>query len=120
MQGENQKKFNAFKPASLADWEVAAREELKGADPWKKLSVALPDCSILPFYGQKDTNRPIPLIQVSENNFLGPRTWYNCPVVPVENENKSNALALEHLRNGADGIFFELNRVADFKSLLQH
>ena len=118
MRIQDQKKFTAFKQASEADWEVAAREELKGADPWKKLTLALPDCTILPFYGQKDTNRPMPLVQVAENNFLDPRAWYNCPVVSVENENKSNALALEHLRNGADGIFFELNRVPDFKSLL--
>ncbi|HRI78085.1 MAG TPA: methylmalonyl-CoA mutase family protein [Cyclobacteriaceae bacterium] len=120
MKVTDQKKFNAFKSASLTEWEIAAREELKGADPWKKLSIPLQDCTILPFYDQNEGNRPAPLLQVSENNYLGPRTWFNCPAVHVDNESNANTLALEHLRNGADGISFELDRTIDFKSLLQY
>ncbi len=119
MQEKSQEKFGAFKPARLSDWEVAAQVELKGADPWEKLKHNVLGCTILPFYTQTEDHPEPPLLHIPEKIFLGPRTWYNCPRVVVESAKKSNGEALEHLRNGADGIFFELDGEKDFQTLLK-
>ncbi len=114
-----QKKFNAFKPALSSDWEVAAQEELKGADPWEKLKHNVQGCTILPFYTKTQGYPAPPLLRIPEKKILGARTWYNCPRVVVESAKESNGEALEHLRNGADGIFFELEAEKDFQTLLK-
>ncbi|NOT74165.1 MAG: hypothetical protein HOP08_04490 [Cyclobacteriaceae bacterium] len=118
LEKDNQNKLTGFKSAqSLANWEAAAREELNGADPVEKLMHQGKDWVIKPFYVQ-DQNPPSPLLPVSTNDFLGARTWYNCPLVQVRDPKESNFKALEYLRAGADGILFELNSPTDFNTLL--
>ena len=115
---ENKNKFNAFKTASIRDWEVAARLELNGSNS-KELVYQGTGWSIQPFYDQNSNLSPAPLLPISENKFLGPRTWYNCPYLKVTDAIKANEKALEYLRDGADGIFFELNAELDFEILLK-
>ncbi len=120
MEKEDKINFNAFKKAhSLRDWEVAAQEELNGANPWEKLTYKGEGWSILPFY-EKPAVPPLPLLPVSGNNFLGARAWFNCPAVLVGDVNKANEKALECLKEGADGIFFELPAEVDFNVLLRN
>jgi methylmalonyl-CoA mutase len=115
---ENQKKFSAFRAAELSDWEAAAREELNGANPWEKLGHVHDGLSIKPFY---DRNQAAPqiLLPVSDNKFLGPRTWFNCPRVVVQNPEKANLQALKCLNQGADGILFQLDDAVNLKALLK-
>ncbi len=116
---ENKKKFNGFPGASQSDWRVAAQEELKGADPLKKLSTTGKDWSIYPYYDRKGVPDASPLLKASENRFLGNRAWYNCPSLLVTDPIISNRLALGHLNSGADGILFELDQEVNLKILLK-
>ncbi|MBY0434050.1 MAG: hypothetical protein K2U26_08085 [Cyclobacteriaceae bacterium] len=116
---EKKKKFSNFPPATLHDWETAAKEELGGSDPWKKLSVDVKGLAIKPFYDGKSELRPKALLHPSPQTALGPRTWHNCPRVVVENEKEGNAQALHHLQHGADGVSFELKGAANVEILLK-
>lgn len=108
-----------FTAARLSDWEQAAAEELQGANPWEKLTRDVQGLSVKPFYSKEDI-QPDPLrLAPAQGTFHGPRTWYNCPRVIVKNAVEANATALNHLTNGADGIFFELSGPVDFHQLLQ-
>jgi len=116
-QGEKTKE--GFPAAGLSVWEQAASEELQGANPWKKLTRDVQGLSVKPFYTKEDA-QPDPLrLAPAKGTFHGPRTWYNCPRVIVKNAAEANATALDHLTNGADGIFFELSGPVDFHQLLQ-
>lgn len=115
---EYKNKFAAFKAANVVDWETMAREELEGSNPWEKLVHRGDGWSIQPFYDRIEGNKGSPLLPASENIFLGPRTWYSCPLVPADDPKKANETALDHLRQGADGIFFELNDEIKFDILL--
>ncbi len=115
---EKNKRFTAFKSADLAAWEVAAREELKGAYPQEKTHPG-DGWSIHPYYDRNAVIPTAPLLRASENNFLGPRTWYNCPSLLVTDPTETNRLALECLGQGADGIFFELDHDVNLEILLK-
>lgn len=119
MSRGNPKKINAFTGASLSDWEAMAREELNGANPQEKLAHSFNGLSIQPFYQQAKGGQPAPLLRAYEDKFLGPRTWYNCPRILVQDAAKANFKALDYLRQGADGIFFELEDSVSFKVLLK-
>jgi methylmalonyl-CoA mutase len=58
------------------------------------------------------------LAPASENSLRGPRTWYHCPSIQVADPRKANEKALECLRLGADGVFFELTDALNFETLL--
>ena len=115
---KQENKFDAFSATSIADWERAAKEELQGADPWKKLNREQNGVSIKPFYVQGSADTAVQL-SPSRNEFIGPRAWYNCPRIVVTNANEANILALNHLKHGADGIFFEMDEAVDFTMLLK-
>lgn len=116
---EGEKLFTAFARADVGDWEQVAQEELQGADPWKKLSHNENGVYLKPFYSPNDSKTTSFRLPAAANSFLGPRTWFNCPRVYVDTPEKANAAALRHLKQGADGIFFELNDTVDFSALLK-
>ena len=116
---EHELDFDAFPPTGLPAWERASKEELQGADPWKKLTKQVHGIEIKPFYSEGPSVTESFHLQPSKGTFLGPRTWYNCPLVVVSDPARANALALEHLKQGADGIFFELEEGMDFSILLK-
>ena len=115
---ENKNIFNAFAASGLTDWEHVAREELQGANPWEKLTSPGEGFTIKPYYDNTNTSPSSFRIRASANSPLGPRTWYNCPLVKVQDPGKANETALQHLQQGADGIFFELDEQVDFDLLL--
>ncbi len=112
-------KFDAFTAAGIGAWERAATEELQGANPWNKLTRETQGVSVKPFYSTETTLKSSIQLTAATNSFLGARTWYNCPSVLVKNPVDANAAALEHLRQGADGIFFVLDEPLDFHKLLK-
>lgn len=116
---KKEKKIEAFAETRLSDWEEAARAELKGADPWKKLSVTSNGLLLKPIYGP-ETSRPDSFVlNPATTDVRGARAWYNCPRVVVSDPEAANAMALEHLEAGADGIFFELRGTPDIRRLLK-
>lgn len=117
--GENKNNFNSFNAASIKDWEIAARQELNSANPWEKLTYQGKGWSIVPYYDRNESRTTISLLKSSQNEFSGPNTWYNCPYLKVEDAKTANENALKHLREDADGIFFELNEEVDFEILLK-
>ncbi len=117
---EGGNKFDAFRSAGLKEWEAAAREELNGASPWEKLEHKGNGWTSKPFYGQEQSSDKSPLLPISGNEFLGPRAWFNSPRIIVHNATESNGIALTFLKEGADGIFFELDGNVDFNILLDN
>lgn len=112
--------FDAFDLATAAAWELAAREELQGDDPWKKLTRQQGAHPVKPIYFPPPDFSETFQIPAATGSVRGPRSWYNCPRVTVHDPNQANAEALEHLQQGADGIFFELGRALDFRQLLKN
>lgn len=111
--------FTAFNAASLKAWEAAAREELNGENPWEKLDRRGDGWAIRPFYSGGNAANTAPIIEVSGNEYLGARAWYNCPRILVSDTQKANELALRYLQHGADGILFELLDTVNFDALLE-
>lgn len=116
---EAENNFYAFPATGLPEWERAAKDELQGADPWKKLTQEVQGVEIKPIYSPNPSIKESAQLLASEGTFLGPRTWYNCPRVIVQDPIQANAIALEHLKQGANGIYFELEGVVDFSALLK-
>lgn len=112
-------KFDAFAASSRKDWQAAAASELQGGDPWKKLSREVQGFTIKPYFSPEDVPADSLRLPHQEGSLIGPRTWFNCPRVTVSDAAAANAKALEHLQNGADGIFFELSASVDFKILFR-
>lgn len=112
--------FDNFPATDTTAWERAAREELQGEDPWKKLTRSYQGLSIRPLYGPNESSGIDFKLNVARESTRGPRTWFNCPRVTVNDPVEANATALEHLQQGADGIFFELNEPIRFAQLLKN
>lgn len=115
---EPENKIAKFTAASLSDWERAATEELQGSNPWKKLTNVQHGITIKPYYDHGSGIASPLQLPSSKDSFLGPRQWYNCPCVSVRDPAKANKECLQHLEQGAEGIFFELERPVDFNILL--
>lgn len=112
--------FDNFPPADATAWEKAAREELQGEDPWKKLTRSHQGISIRPIYWPNESSGNDFKLNAAQGSTRGPRTWYNCPRVTVSDPAEANAAALEHLQQGADGIFFELGEPVNISRLLKN
>lgn len=111
--------FDAFEAATPRSWEQAAKEELQGANPWTKLGRNHEGLAIRPIYFPGNHSSESFQLSAATGSVRGPRTWYNCPRVTVNDPIKANAVALDHLQQGADGIFFALYDAVDFRLLLR-
>jgi methylmalonyl-CoA mutase len=112
-----------FAPVEKEKWQQTASQEIEGKDPFVELSWNSVDgISLLPYYDQNDVAQLSYLDnffpKADENSFLGNRAWINAPRVSVMDEKTANENALQHLRNGADGVFFTLNREYELKNVL--
>jgi methylmalonyl-CoA mutase len=114
--------FEDFKPYLTKDWIKAAEAENEGKDPYASLSWNKESILGKPYYDKSDITLPKFQIPVSSNPFLGARAWHNIPQISVEAESSTNALALNHLKNGADGILFDLRNKStiNFEKLLEN
>jgi methylmalonyl-CoA mutase len=112
-----------FAPVEKEKWQQTASQEIEGKDPFVELSWNNNDgISLAPYYDQKDVAQLFYLDNFFElpnrNSFLGNRAWINAPRISVIDEKSANEIAMEHLRNGADGVFFTLNRECELTKLL--
>lgn len=116
-----------FPGASRSDWKAAAMLETRGKDPDTSLSWrSTDDILFSPYYDAHDVAALPQAMQsalkgASGRSFPEEHPWYNLPAVSSDNAVKANAIALEHLTGGADGILFDLQQPAlkDFDLLLK-
>ncbi len=113
--------FESFSTADKNLWRQIAANELKGQDPFKTLAFSTNQLDQLPYYDVCDgsiySDQPL---EASQNPFLGPRGWYNMPSVRVADPPRANKIALEHLKYGSDGIYFQIQSKIDVSQLLQN
>jgi methylmalonyl-CoA mutase len=98
-----------FPYLSKKEWVTAARQEMDGAEPTQKLVQRVDGLEILPFYDASDLpsfHFPLP---VSQNEFLGPRTWYNLQRITANDSLLANTVALQALNEGADGVLLDVH-----------
>lgn len=97
-----------FENASRADWTKTATKENDGKNPDETLGWKIGTLEGGAYYDK--TDRPERSVQLSpsQNPYFGPRAWHNLPVVTVKGEKTANQTALSHLKNGADGILFDI------------
>lgn len=113
--------FESFPPSTSTNWNEVARKELGGKDPIESLSLKKQNLVIKPYYDAEDTisitqffNKP------STDPILGPRGWFNAPLVNVGDEELANKSALNHLNNGADAIIYRLSGPCQLNTLLHN
>lgn len=102
-----------FPAATREDWKRTAGQEIDGQDPFETLAWKSPgDAAFLPYYDQEDakTREYLTHFQLSPSHqaYSGPGGWTSLPSVAVTNAVTANTTALQHLKQGADGILFDL------------
>jgi hypothetical protein len=103
-----------FPATSKEDWKRTAGQEIDGQDPLKILAWKNPDqVTFLPYYDQEDVSalhdrKGSPHLP-SPSPHSAPGGWASLPPVVVTNAVTANAIALEHLNKGADGVLFDLS-----------
>lgn len=103
-----------FNDTSRADWARAAARENEGKNPEDTLRWKVGILEGRAYYDKTDSPPSGFQLMPSQNSFLGPRTWHNLPLVTVRSEKEANQIALNHLKNGADGILFDIRHTQDF------
>lgn len=100
--------FSTFTPANKAAWTHAASAEIEGKNPFEALAWENLGVKGAPYYDASGPRHEKFTLPVSAEPFLGPRCWYNMPVIKVLDEENANKAALKKLTGGADGILFEV------------
>ncbi len=96
MKSKSRLLFSEFPAANYTDWKKAAQQELNNQDPEVILSWQVADLQGKPYYDSAPFtfhSGPVP-------------ACLTLPQVTVSQTIKANAMALQHLRGGADGICF--------------
>lgn len=106
-----------FSTPSREDWVRAAAKENEGKNPDETLNWKVGTIEGRAYYDRHDRPENSFQLPVSGNEYLGARTWHNLPLITVTNASQANRIALAHLKNGADGILFDI-RQADKIDLL--
>lgn len=106
-----------FSIPTREDWVRAAAKENEGKNPDETLNWKVGTIEGRAYYDKHDRPENSFQLPVSGNEFLGARTWHNLPLITVTNAQHANRIALAHLKNGADGILFDI-RQADKIDLL--
>ena len=100
-----------FSRSTLSDWEKIATQELGGKNPFESLSWrGKDDILFLPYYdSSKDAHLHfLKGFHLPAATSSSPRAWLNLPHVTTKIPQSANAVALDHLLQGADGICFDL------------
>ena len=105
--------LNSFPKSNKEDWSRAASKEISGKNPLEQLTWKSNDeINFLPYYDSDD----IASLQYLRRFQRTSDNWLSLPKISLsanKNANASyknaNAVALNHLANGADGILFDLD-----------
>lgn len=100
-------------------WKKAAKQELKGEDPIKSLTQVWGNLEVFPYYDQSDLNvKVFELPDRQSTQSSAPNHWFNLPEVGLGSLAQQNEVILDHLQNGADGVFLNVSANTDLKKLL--
>gem|GEM_PF-131775 len=102
-----------FGNASRTDWLNAAAKENEGKNPDETLKWKVGTLEGRAYYDKSDRPEQAFQLKPSQNPYLGSRAWNNLPLVTVKAEKEANQIALNHLKNGADGILFDIRNSAN-------
>ena len=110
-----------FPAQSTQNWATAAASELEKGSRLEDLRIKKEGLEWNPYYSATDVKSwEAARLPSSNVDFAGARYWVNMPKILVTDASSANAQALEHLRNGADGIVFHLpSGFADTAKLLE-
>lgn len=113
MNTKNKPLFEDFKPTSKQEWMDRVNIDLKGADfdrtlVWKNLS----KIDIQPFYNAEDNI--ILLNNTGENS----QTLINYRNITVTTAESANNLAIKAVKEGMNGLLFEINSPVSVEQLL--
>ena len=116
--------LNSFPKTTNEDWFRAATKEISGNNPLEQLIWKSSDeISFLPYYDWENNSSWEYLkshaLRFTEGS-TSPRTWLCLPKISIPSNKNSNAVALNHLANGADGILFDFSKTfeTDLNTLL--
>jgi methylmalonyl-CoA mutase len=101
-----------FASHSREDWAKATAKENDGKNPEDTLAWKVQQLKGRAYYDKADLPEKGFQLAQSTNPYLGPRTWHNLPQVSVKTEKEANQAALDHLKNGADGVVFDLRQAS--------
>lgn len=122
-KASNSSLFESFAKQNKDVWQRIAALETESDDPEKILSWKTENgLRFFPYYDASDVTHLQYLdnlrLTVGENSFSGNRKWLNITAVHVADEISGNKISLDHLNQGADGLFFNLKSKVDFEKLL--
>src|SRR5688572_7706099 len=116
--------LNSFPKSNKEDWSRAASKEIGGKDPLEQLTWESGDkINFHPYY-DRENNSALEYLKTftlcSTAGFTSARTWTCIPKISLPSNKNANAIALDHLANGADGILFDFAQLydPDLESLL--
>ena len=103
----------------IVDWVSIAKKELGGKDPFEILTKPWDQFSTLPYYKEEDLSFSVNRLTDHQSFPYGsPNHWFNLPEVDCCKPTIQSPIILNHLQNGADGIFFKINRDNDPEKIL--
>ncbi|HMG89078.1 MAG TPA: methylmalonyl-CoA mutase family protein [Chryseolinea sp.] len=103
--------LNSFPKSNKEEWSRAASKEIGGKDPLEHLTWESSDeINFLPYY-DLENNTALEYLKsftlCSTVSSTSARTWSCVPKISLPSNKNANAIALNHLANGADGILFD-------------
>ncbi|HEX6893420.1 MAG TPA: methylmalonyl-CoA mutase family protein [Chryseolinea sp.] len=104
--------LNSFPKSNKEEWSRAASKEIGGKDPLEQLTWQSSDkINFLPYY-DLENNSSLEYLKsftlCSTAGFTSAHTWSSIPKISLPSTKNANAIALDHLANGADGILFDI------------
>jgi methylmalonyl-CoA mutase len=105
--------LKSFPKTHKEDWLRVAAQENQGKNPLENLTWKINDEIIFtPYSDQRDVASLDYLrhfeFSAAIGSYNGPRSWACVPRISISENENVNAIALNHLANGADGILFDL------------
>jgi len=103
--------LNSFPKSNKEDWSRAASKEIGGKNPSEHLAWRTKDeITFLPYYDWEN-NFALEYLKSfalrSTAGFTSGRTWYSIPKISLPSNKNANAITLNHLASGADGILYD-------------
>ena len=116
--------LNSFPKSNKEDWSRVTSKEISEKNPLEHLIWKTNDEIIFFPYYDPDDVAPLQYLKhfqrTSDNSSIDARAWLSLPKISLSSNNNANAVALNHLANGADGILFDLDesQTPDLNALL--
>ncbi len=120
---ESQSMFSEFDALSKKDWLNRVKNDLQ-EKPYSTLQWSTYEGFTLePYYTRRDLKNiehlkslhNATLLSTHSEGSESSRKWVNNQYIRVKNEKDANAIALEALNSGADGLFFDVSRLPDVR-----